>query len=77
MCYWVSSRKDRHHILSFISTKLTLHLPVLCMNVVGKGLNPDDFIEEEEVFVQTQAPTLEEKLANATLKEIDELEVSE
>lgn len=33
--------------------------------------------EEVEEFVQTAPPTLEDKLASASLKEIDELEVSE
>ena len=44
----------------------------------AKGLNPDDYMDEEvEEFVQTAPPTLEDKLASASLKEIDELEVSE
>lgn len=45
--------------------------------LTGKGLNPDDFLEtEEEEFVVFSEPTLEDKLDNASLQEIDELEVS-
>lgn len=46
--------------------------------IAGKGLNPDDFLEKEDgddVFEAPRSPTLEEKLAEATLTEIDELEV--
>lgn len=48
-----------------------------CLHGTAKGLNPDDFIEEEEELVEDVAPTLEDKLADASLKEIDEIEVSE
>lgn len=47
--------------------------------LLAKGLNPDDFKEDsdDDILRNTSTPTLEEKLACASLNEIDELEEDE
>ena len=47
------------------------------MCAVAKGLNPDDFVKkDDDKLLDIKEPTLEDKLATASLNEIDEIEVS-
>jgi hypothetical protein len=82
MCSWVGQFTEYFIILSdILQIYLIYQLTALTfngnVNAIAKGLNPDDFVEDdEEEFVEVATPTLEEKLADASLQEIDELEVT-